>query len=102
MAPIDCLTMNIGGDYSTSTHRGVANFTDGQGTISYSATQSLLAYTNMPAFTQTYSQTEETGNVIYGALPANRALDVSQLWGQTPQVPLDLADVLKHLPKGTS
>lgn len=94
-APINALTLDIVADYSTSTHTGDAFFTEGQGSITYSATQPLTASTGIPSFSNITSITSEQANTIYAGLPANRPIDVSQLWGTTPPVPVDLEDVSK-------
>jgi hypothetical protein len=95
ISPIDIVTMNIVADYSTPGHNGVANFSEAQGTISYSANQPLYASTTVPSFSNVSGITVETVNIIYAALPANRPVDASQLFGTTPTVPVDLEDVSK-------
>jgi hypothetical protein len=92
MSPIDTFTMDIVADYSYPNAPGVAKLTEAQGTITYSATPPLTANTNTPSYSDLTSITEETANIIYAALPANRAIDVSQLFGTTPPVPVDLED----------
>jgi len=87
--------MNIVADYSTPGHNGVENFSEAQGTISYSANQPLYASTTVPSFSNVSGITVETANIIYAALPANRPVDASQLFGTTPTVPVDLEDVSK-------
>jgi hypothetical protein len=99
MQPINALTMNIVADYSTSVNPpyGTAKLTEGEGSISYSATSApngqLTATTGIPSYSNENltDHTAESANLIYAALPGGRPVDVSQLWGITPPVPVDLA-----------
>jgi hypothetical protein len=95
MSPVDTFTMDIVADYSFTNAPGVAKFTEGQGTITYSASPPLIANTNTPSYSNIQSITEETANIVYAALPANRTIDVSQLFGTTPPVPVDLEETEK-------
>jgi hypothetical protein len=96
MQPIDAITLDIVADYTPNGGAtGAATLTGGQGTISYSANQALTAYTNTPPYSNVWSITSETANTVYAALPGGRPIDVSQLWGVTPPVPVDLSGLEK-------
>ena len=103
MQPIEAITMDIVADYSVSTDHpfGAATLTGGQGTITYAATsapQGLLAYTSTPPFMDYWCTTEETANTVYAPLPGGRGVDVSQLWGVTPSVAVDLSGLVVAQP----
>jgi len=97
MSPIDAFALNIVADYSLDNGAiaGVAKLSEGQGTITYSDRQPLTASNTTPSFSNIQSITEETANIIYAPLPGNRSIDVSQLFGTTPTVPVDLKLVAK-------
>ena len=94
MQPINALTMNIVADQSFGTNYAVAKLTEGEGSISYSvasAPDGLTASNNFPTYSnESNEHTAESANIIYAGLPGNRPIDVSQLWGITPPVPVDL------------
>jgi hypothetical protein len=96
MQPIDAITMDIVADYTPNGGpTGAATLSSGEGTISYSANQGLTAYTSTPPYSNVWSITSETANTVYAALPGGRPIDVSQLWGMTPPVPVDLSGLEK-------
>jgi len=101
LSPIVTFTMNVVAEYNEQ----VANFGEGQGTISYSAsTQAGPQLLTATAYNPSYSNfggsgvhTVESANIIYAGLPGNRPVDVSQLFGITPSVPVD-ADIVAAKP----
>lgn len=103
MQPIVTFSLDIVADYSTSPNPpyGNAVLTGGEGSITYSAAggQPLTAFTTIPTQYTRAAGTGETANTVYAPLPGGRAIDVSQLWGMTPPVPVDLSGLVGAQPQ---
>ena len=96
LSPIITFTMDIVAQYNSE----AATFSIGQGSISYTAgtaagPQPLTATTFAPSYSNFNGTTQESANIIYAGLPGNRPIDVSQLFGTTPPVPVDTDIVAK-------
>ena len=66
LAPIAAFQLNIGGDWGGNS----AMFTSGAGAIIYAASNPLMAASTEPSYTDFDDGTGESGNVIFGAMPA--------------------------------
>ncbi|MCJ1405777.1 hypothetical protein MMC11_009007, partial [Xylographa trunciseda] len=80
LSPIITFTMDIVAQYNSE----VAILSEGQGSISYTASAPLTATTFNPSYSNFDGTTQESANIIYAGLPGNRPVDVSQLFGTTP------------------
>ncbi|MCJ1383182.1 hypothetical protein MMC17_006295 [Xylographa soralifera] len=96
LSPIITFTMDIVAQYNSE----AATLSIGQGSISYTSStaagpQPLTATTFAPSYSNFNGTTQESANIIYAGLPGNRPIDVSQLFGTTPPVPVDTDIVAK-------
>jgi hypothetical protein len=79
LSPIVAFQVNlVGPDKGLST-----TFTSGAGNISYKATTSLTALSAVPPCCENTGETQETGNSVYGLLPAAPGMSCMQTFGVT-------------------
>jgi hypothetical protein len=81
LAPIVAFTFDIGGDYGGST----ATFSEGNGTVTYSAAQSLTALSSEPSYCTFDGGTVENGNIAFGPLPQVASSTVTQAFVTTAE-----------------
>jgi hypothetical protein len=97
LAPIVALQFNIGGDYGSN----VGTFSSGAGTITYATNNPLTVVTSEPGYTDFDDGTGESGNIVFGELPASNTQQVVQTFTVVPAgAPGGMAQELRRVPGG--